>query len=347
MTTETPTTPTLPDAPADDTPAPIEIELTADEIAAGPPVETPATPAAETPPAPAAETPPEPPAEERKKKAPAHVRLAREKQRAEEAEQREAQALDRAAAAEAIVAAERRASVIHYEARVKVETERAQERLQAAITKGDAAAQASASLDLAKWAGETTSINAWKSANPAPAAAPTQIPQAPQRPQTQQTEAAPPVTPELRAWISENPWFDVEHDDFDEDMHVEAVLFAQSLERKYKRLGRDSEIGSKKYFDEVMAHQRAEFPDHFPKPGRTPPMTGSSAVAAPAPASGGAAPVAAAGTKIVLTGDEAKMAAMLPLQHPDGRDFTVREKQIAYWNGKQKAARDAAARKAA
>ncbi len=58
-------------------------------------------------------------------------------------------------------------------------------------------------------------------------------------------------SPEAQEWVSSNPWFNENADDFDPDLHQKAFAYAQWLDRDYARKGKDDLIGTHYYFDDL------------------------------------------------------------------------------------------------
>jgi hypothetical protein len=119
-------------------------------------------------------------------------------------------------------------------------------------------------------------VEAWKKTEKAKADAP--------RPQPQQQEQQQPIQdlpPEIKGWVVENRYFDavarddngtimvdrsgrpMKNPDFDEEMHVEATMYATKLERQINSGKLTFKVASPQYFQAVEKHMKAEFPDYF------------------------------------------------------------------------------------
>lgn len=335
-------------APAAD--APVEVELTAEEIAGArqnptPPLGVEPEVKAEVVPEPAVE----PAAEEKpdtkpRRRAPAHERIRELHGRATAAEaERDAERAERVRLATKQAETDA-ANLYWFEKAITGEHKDAERELATAIEKGDATAQAKAQSALADSAAKVANLNAWKAANPTPArqepASPPPPPPAPERPRE--------VAPEVSTWVGDNPWFDAsaDNDEFDQEMHIEAVRVGALIEGRLKRQGKGAEIGKPAYWAEINKHMRAEFPDYEwstatspPPPAPAPKMQGRSPVAAAQPA---AAAAPSAPTKITLTGEERAFALSLPHTDARGQPVSDAEKLKRYALGKQtKMLRDA------
>ncbi len=71
------------------------------------------------------------------------------------------------------------------------------------------------------------------------------------------------IEPRTSAWIQKNSWFQPKSEDFDPEMHEEAIRYARRMERRFCAKDRDDEIGSVDYFTEIDRHMRRKFPDTF------------------------------------------------------------------------------------
>jgi len=146
----------------------------------------------------------------------------------------------------------------------------------AAIESQDAEKITEAAERLASAKSAMDDVEAWKKTEKAKAEAP--------KPQAQQPQAQQPVQdlpPEVKNWVVENRYFDVvardesgniltdrsgqpmRNPDFDEEMHVEATMYATKLERQIKAGKLPFKVSSPQYFKEVERHMRSEFPDYF------------------------------------------------------------------------------------
>ncbi len=145
--------------------------------------------------------------------------------------------------------------MVNYERGLNAEQKLAQIQLEDAIKAEDAKAQAAAQGEVARIASELNDVKAWKAQNPTKT--PEQQQQAPQ--QQQPVKLAEPV----KNWIDSHSWFDERNEDYDEDMHFEAVEFARILEARLIRQGKQAEINTKPYFDKIDQHMVQEFPDQL------------------------------------------------------------------------------------
>ncbi len=211
--------------------------------------------------------------------------------------------------------------MVNYERGLTAEQKLAQIQLTDAIKGEDAAAQAAAQTEVARIASELNDVKAWKAQNPTPKPGETQQVQQPRQVQ-QPVKLAEPV----KQWIDSRPWFDERNDDYDEDMHFEAVEFARTLESRLVRQGKQDEINTKAYFDKIDQHMAQEFPEQLgDDEDETPPVR---QVAQPrvAPAVRSApASTSKGGTKVQLTADDvsyvrkavAEKAVRHSFDHPD------------------------------
>jgi hypothetical protein len=119
-------------------------------------------------------------------------------------------------------------------------------------------------------------VEAWKKTEKAKADAPKPQPQ-----QQQQQQPIQDLPPEIKGWVIENRYFDavarddsgnimvdrsgrpMQNPDFDEEMHVEATMYATKLERQINSGKLNFKVASPQYFQAVEKHMRSEFPDYF------------------------------------------------------------------------------------
>lgn len=211
------------------------------------------------------------------------------RQRAEEAERKATEAGDMAMST--------------YAAKTTSDLSSAEKEYAEALSSNDTAriTQATKALSLATTAHDDAQrFKAQKKPEPAPAAAPAAAP-----PAREEFQDAPEPA---KNWMMDNRYFDmvarddngnvifdratgqpIGNRDFDRDMHAEAVLFSQKLERKIARGQVSYKSFSPEYFAEVDAHMREEFPDRFDE---------EEAPAAPPPRKNGTgSPVAAPGNR--------------------------------------------------
>lgn len=240
-----------------------------------------------------------------------------------------------------------RAALIHYETAVKGELEGARRFSIEATASGDPEKIADANIALSRAAQKQQELDSWKANQPAAPAA-SAAPQPQPRAETRQQPEPVQLDPALKSWIDDNPWFAAANaDDFDAEMHQEATAYATMLERKYMRQGKQDQIGTKPYFEEVNKHMRSEFPDYFgdepapqPTPGRrTPPMAAPRTGVVPAANTNGSARAdgrSVNGTKVTLSAEERKFAHTMAANGAlmvKGRKATPEEAEILY--GKQ------------
>lgn len=154
------------------------------------------------------------------------------------------------------------AAMTHYANSVKNGLEKAQRDLREAQALGDADKIVEATADVAKYASENASMEAWKAQQPKPEDRQRQQ----QQEQEKQRRAPPEPSQEVKTWIADNPWFNQRSSDFDPDMHDDAVAFAKKLERQWRREGRDEEIESEEYFSSITNHMKKLYPDNFDEP---------------------------------------------------------------------------------
>lgn len=273
-------------------------------------------------------------AEMRRREREATERAEREAAEKEQLRQQLQDAEMRAARADA-------AAMIHYEAVLKGQLSQAQQRLEDAISTGDSKKQAEATVEVSRLQGDLAGVEAWKASNPQPQ--PGQpVARQPQAQPQPQPQGRPQVVykPDTKAWIDSNPWFQVDHEDYDPEMHSEAVQYAKVLESQYKRAGRASEIGGKDYFAKIDEHVRREFPEAFedePTPQRKLPPTsgGGGAVLAPGRTSaGGSESRATRTTRVELSAAERQiahsMASSGAIKNADGSRMTPQQAERAY-----------------
>jgi len=316
-----------PGSAAAETPAPLT-GLTDEESFEEEEVVIPGEEGDEPPPTPGADgTPPAPPVKKRGPKRYAELnRRAQEAQSYAERVQAENESLRRRAEE-----AERKASeagdmaMSTYAAKAKSDLAAAEREYSEALSSNDAAriTAATKALTLATTAHDDVErYKAQKRPDPAPAA-----------PQPKQPEAKPEFqdAPEpAKNWMMENRYFDMVardesgnvmfdrnngrplgNPDFDQDMHAEAVLFSQKLERQIANGRVSFKSFSPEYFAAVDAHMREEFPDRFDEDdGAPPPPPQKQAKASPVASPGNrnipGAPSKNNGQSFKLTSDEVR-----------------------------------------
>lgn len=150
----------------------------------------------------------------------------------------------------------------------------------------------------------------------------------PRQQQTQQQLQKTPITdlpPEIKGWVMENRYFDavqrdengdvifdrsgkpIENPDYDDDMHIEATMFATKLERQIANGRLNFKVASPEYFQAVEEHMRQEFPDYFGEEEQEQPKQQakkSSPVAAPSRSMSSGGQVTNSSSKFKLTGDQ-------------------------------------------
>jgi hypothetical protein len=189
------------------------------------------------------------------------------------------------------------------------------------IESGDPTKITEAAERLASAKSTMDDVEAWKkSEKNRPAEQPRQQ-QAQQQPQNMQT---PELPPEIKGWMMENRYFDavqrdnngdvvfdragkpVGNPDYDDDMHIEATMFATKLERQISSGRLDYKVSSPEYFQAVEEHMRQQFPDYFGEEEQEQPKAQpkrASPVAAPTRSMSSGGQVKNS-TKFKLTGDQ-------------------------------------------
>ena len=69
----------------------------------------------------------------------------------------------------------------------------------------------------------------------------------------QQREQAPQeyLNEDSENWISQNPWYDPESNDYNEDIAQDVMEYSKLIDRKYARMGQEDRILTQQYFDEI------------------------------------------------------------------------------------------------
>lgn len=201
----------------------------------------------------------------------------------------------------------------HNKARLELSKQDAQAALSAAIAAGDTDKQAAATARLSQVTSELTDVDTVLASNPKPAP-PQQQPQDLRQQQPRQPQQQPQLAAPIVEFVQNNDWFNPQHQDYDPEMHDEAVLFARQLERQIARGAVQIKVNSPEYFDAISNHVATQFgdeePEAQPQSRRTPPMSQSRQPVAPAQRSGvpgqnGGKP---GGNKVVLTAEEKAFA---------------------------------------
>lgn len=263
-------------------------------------------------------------------------------------------------------------------ARVKAEVIAAKAALKAAKDAEDDDAEVEAQARLARAAAEEADAEAWLAANPKQQQQEPRQPQQRQEQQQQQRQEFAAVSPPVRDFMADNPWFSavqigndgrpvvdrstgrmVSNPDYDEDLHDIAMLEHKRIEREVRRGALDKRfIESPEYFQRISDAVRAAAPDAFEEaeevqPARRAPQmdAGKQPVAPSSRQVPGAAPKA--GTKMRLDGEQAALVRSLvdngtmiyPRNHPDPAKRGMRMSyEDAYLDYARKAKADAASR---
>jgi len=196
-----------------------------------------------------------------------------------------------------------------------------------AIESGDPGKITEAAERLASTKSTMDDVEAWKkSEKNKPAEQPRQQ-QAQQ--QQQQKMQIPELPPEVKGWVMENRYFDsverdrngdvvfdrsgrpVQNPDYNDSMHIEATLFATSLERDITNGRVDYKVASPEYFQAVEEHMSQKFPDYFgeeeqeqEQPRQQ--LKRSSPVAAPSRSMSSGGQATSSSSKFKLTGDQVR-----------------------------------------
>ena len=68
-----------------------------------------------------------------------------------------------------------------------------------------------------------------------------------------------PYNPDISNWISQNPWFNENSDDYDAEMAEEVKAYDLVLSRQYQRMGKVDKIATKDYFKDIDRYVREKF----------------------------------------------------------------------------------------
>jgi hypothetical protein len=145
-------------------------------------------------------------------------------------------------------------------------------------------------------------IDAWKKTESAKPATKTPVAEEPAA--TRPAEKFQDLPENIKNWASENRWWDVnarddsgdlvldrggrptKNPDFDEEMHVEATMYATKIERQIASGKLKFKVASPEYFGAIEEHMSKEFPDFFgegeedeapaPPPRKASPVAGPS-----------------------------------------------------------------------
>ena len=146
----------------------------------------------------------------------------------------------------------------------------------AALSSGDAARITEAAEQLASAKATMDDVEAWKKTESAKPAQ--KVEERAAAPQQQQIQDLPP---NLKEWAAKNRYWDqnardesgelildragrtMKNKDFDEEMHIEATIYATKLERQIASGRLKAKVGDATYLKMIDDHQREEFPDYF------------------------------------------------------------------------------------
>jgi hypothetical protein len=245
------------------------------------------------------------------------------------------------------------AALTHFEAATTANLEQAKKKLKEARENGDLQAETDAVAEVGRYSAEKARLESWKAQQtkeePRDGAdndddAPPPKPDATKRKPTQ-AEIEANFSPELKAFIGDNPWFRPNTPEFDLDMHTAAVNYGAILDTQLRRQGREDEIGTAGYYKQVAEFVRKQFPDDdadedVPPPVRRsglPKMNRDEGVLPARSESmpnGDGRPVTP--ERIRLSADEQEFARSMAEQgapgyvHPDGRHFTPQEAYVRF-----------------
>lgn len=214
-----------------------------------------------------------------------------------------------------------RAMVIHYSHRLDTELKFLQRQLEDAISIGDARKQAELQQSLAALSADRSAAASWQTAGPQqPARQAAPVPQ--MRAVQPAGDGRVELRPEVEEWVRANPYMDRGSEYYAPEVAQSAVHYAQLLEERMRRQGREAEIGTPSYFSKIDTFVRLEHPDMFEE-GSAPPAAASAAPVAPPRMRGSGSQVAAAvnrsppgasvraGSTVRLSVDEQRMAFAL------------------------------------
>lgn len=128
--------------------------------------------------------------------------------------------------------------------------QRAKQMQQKAIEEGDVQGQVDATAALAEAYADKRNLDAWKTQQKAYEEVRQREPE--KRPESQQKRQSDVhITPEAEEWLENNGWFSEDSEEFDPELQQLAVLYSQSLDRRYHNAGVGHMIQSQEYFDEI------------------------------------------------------------------------------------------------
>lgn len=140
------------------------------------------------------------------------------------------------------------AAIKNYDDTVYHKLERARQRKEQAIESGDVKEQIDADVDLATATSEINYLNNWKAQQNY------QNQYQEQQQQAQNNYQQPPhvsQSHEVQRWADMNPWFNPQSNDYDEELAEQAQLYADVLDARLYRSGRQNEIMSREYFETI------------------------------------------------------------------------------------------------
>ena len=227
----------------------------------------------------------------------------------------------------------------------------------ASIESGDPTKITEAAERLASAKSTMDDVEAWKKSEKNK---PAEQPRQQQAQQQQQKLQIPELPPEIKGWVMENRYFDsvqrdrngdvvfdrsgkpVENPEYDDRMHIEATLFATSLERDITNGRVDYKVASPEYFQAVEDHMAQKFPDYFGEEEQEQPKAQpkkASPVAAPSRSMSSGGQVTNS-TKFKLTGDQVRFVKKMvdngggpkyPQGHPNQfRPMSFADAKVSY-----------------
>lgn len=249
-----------------------------------------------------------------------------------------------------------RAALNNYEESVKANLTNAKRAMVDATNSGDAEKIAEATAEVSKWGAEAGKLENWRKANPEPEGDDEPEEPQPRRQQPQQPQQQ--LTPELKQFLEDNPWFvpgtkDRPNPEFDIEMHKFARAQGAILEQRYARQGKKLDQA---YWDELTRMTKEEFgyddddggePEPAPRK-QTPRMNGDHTITPAKSQQGPGTQQNGTGTRITLTPEQRSFARSMVDQgayrKPDGKPLTYQEAEVRYAKALHKDRNDQAAR---
>ena len=169
----------------------------------------------------------------------------------------------------------------HYSEKLKLKINQTQQKLEEAEANDDIKAKTEAIRELTKLAEEEAYLERYNYKN---SQSHEQNKQQEQRQPTNATQPQPEeaeLPEEVEDWFDEHPWLDQRRQEFNSEIRDEIYAYSQTLARRWKRAGKENQIDSPVFLDEVGKYAKDNFPEYYSPTDRRPPLNNHRGVSQP------------------------------------------------------------------